>query len=74
MAWIVSIISLSCFVLGEITRNNSQVDKIWSVVPIGYVWFMTYRGGWNDRMILMSILVTIWGSRLTYNFARRGAY
>jgi steroid 5-alpha reductase family enzyme len=28
----------------------------------------------NERMLLMSILVTLWGIRLTYNFARRGAY
>ena len=35
---------------------------------------MTYLGGWNERMIIMSVLVTIWGIRLTYNFSRRGAY
>ena len=23
-----------CFTLGEITGNNSQVDKIWSLLPI----------------------------------------
>jgi steroid 5-alpha reductase family enzyme len=31
-------------------------------------------GDMEPRMVLMSILVTIWGVRLTYNFARRGAY
>lgn len=62
------------FVVGEITGNNSQVDKLWSIVPIIYVWNMTYFGGMQERMVLMSILVTIWGIRLTYNFARRGAY
>jgi steroid 5-alpha reductase family enzyme len=35
---------------------------------------MAYMGQWNDRMVLMSLLVTLWGIRLTYNFARRGAY
>ena len=35
---------------------------------------MTYLADWNERMVLMSILVTIWAIRLTYNFARRGAY
>lgn len=63
-----------CFIVGEITRNNSQVDKLWSVVPIYYVWHMTALGDFHPRMVLMSILVTIWGARLTYNFARRGAY
>ncbi|MBC9813072.1 DUF1295 domain-containing protein [Crocinitomicaceae bacterium CZZ-1] len=63
-----------CFVVGEITNNNSQIDKLWSVIPIVYTWGMTYLGGWNERMILMSILVTIWGARLTFNFARKGGY
>ncbi len=63
-----------CFVVGELTMNNSQVDKLWSIVPIGYTWYMTWLGGMNERMVLMAVLVTIWGIRLTYNFARRGAY
>lgn len=63
-----------CFLIGELSKNNSQVDKLWSIVPIGYVWYMTIEGGMNDRMVLMAILVSIWGSRLTFNFARRGAY
>lgn len=67
-------IALACFVVGELTRNTSQVDKLWSVVPIGYVWYIAYAGGWQQRSILMAILVTVWGARLTYNFSRRGAY
>lgn len=63
-----------CFVVGEISRNNSQVDKIWSIIPIAYVWYIAYRGGLTPKMILMASLVTVWGIRLTYNFARRGAY
>jgi steroid 5-alpha reductase family enzyme len=63
-----------CFIVGELSRNNSQVDKLWSIVPIWYAWHMTVLGGMNERMVLMSVLVTIWGIRLTYNFARRGAY
>jgi steroid 5-alpha reductase family enzyme len=67
------------FIIGELTNNNSQVDKLWSVVPIIYVWNMFYQAYQhthviNERMLLMSILVTLWGIRLTYNFARRGAY
>jgi len=63
-----------CFIVGELTNNNSQVDKLWSLVPIAYVWYMTYLGGMHERMVLMSVLVTIWGARLTFNFARKGAY
>lgn len=70
----VGIVIAYCFLLGEITRNNSQVDKLWSIIPIYYVWQMTYLGDFPDRMVLMSALVTFWGARLTFNFARRGAY
>jgi steroid 5-alpha reductase family enzyme len=73
-AYIVVGVVAYCFVVGEITGNNSQVDKLWSIVPIVYTWNMTYLGGMHERMILMSVLVTVWGIRLTYNFARRGAY
>lgn len=73
-AWILLGVIAYTFIVGQLTGNNSQVDKLWSIVPIIYAWYMTYLGGWNERMILMSVLVTIWGARLTYNFARRGAY
>lgn len=74
MIWLVGGVIAYCFVVGELSRNNSQVDKLWSIVPAIYVWDMTYLAGWNDRMVLMAIVVTIWALRLTYNFARRGAY
>lgn len=67
-------IALLCFTVGELTNNTSQVDKLWSIVPIGYVWYIAYAGGWQERSILMAVLVTVWGARLTYNFSRRGAY
>lgn len=70
----VAMVIAYCFIIGEITRNNSQVDKLWSIIPIYYVWQMTYLSDFPDRMVLMSALVTFWGVRLTYNFARRGAY
>ncbi len=71
----VGIVIAYCFVVGEISRNNSQVDKLWSIVPIYYVWHMTFLAPeLSERMVLMAILVTIWGARLTFNFARRGAY
>lgn len=70
----VSLVVAYCFIVGELSKNNSQVDKLWSVIPIYYVWHMTYLGDFHPRMVLMSILVSIWGLRLTYNFARRGAY
>ena len=66
--------ALLCFVVGELTRNTSQVDKLWSIMPVIYVWYIAAAGGWNERVVLMAVVVTVWGARLTYNFSRRGAY
>ena len=74
LTWLVAGVIAYCFIVGEISKNNSQVDKLWSIVPAVYVWDMTYLADWNARMVLMSVLVSIWALRLTYNFARRGAY
>lgn len=66
--------ALTCFLIGEITKNYSQIDKIWSIIPIVYVWYFTIQSDFDSRMLLMSTLVSIWGFRLTLNFARRGGY
>lgn len=63
-----------CFIVGELTGNNSQVDKLWSLVPIPYVWIIAAYGDYAPRLILMTVLVAIWGLRLTYNFSRHGAF
>ena len=63
-----------CFVLGELTGNVSQVDKIWSITPVVYAWMIAGEGGYAPRAVLMSVLATLWGIRLTYNFSRHGAY
>lgn len=67
-------VATTCFVLSQLTGNNSQVDKIWSIMPIIYAWYIAVAGGMDPRMVLMAVLVTLWGVRLTYNFSRRGAY
>ncbi len=64
----------ACFVLSEITKNCSQFDKLWSILPIGYAWMFAYMSEWNERLVLMAVLASIWGVRLTFNFARRGGY
>lgn len=63
-----------CFIIGEMTGNVSQVDKLWSTIPLIYVWIMAAYGNWDGRLVLMALLVTLWGIRLTYNFNRRGGY
>ena len=68
------VVSLVCFILGEITKNYSQTDKLWSIVPFFYVAYAAYAGNWQPRLVLMTIVVAIWSARLTYNFNRRGGY
>ena len=65
---------LYCFIVGEITRNNSQMDKLWSILPVAYTWIIATKSGFNPRQVIYAILVTFWGIRLTINFARKGAY
>lgn len=66
--------ALWCFVVGELSGNNSQVDKIWSILPFVYCWIIAARGGMHPRLVIMAVLATLWGVRLTFNFARKGAY
>lgn len=67
-------VALYCFVVGEITSNNSQVDKLWSIVPAFYTGYFAYASDWHPRVTLMAALTMVWAIRLTYNFSRRGAY
>jgi len=62
------------FLAGELANNNSQVDKLWSIIPIAYTWIVAGFSGFTARLVVMSILVTLWGVRLTINFAMKGAY
>jgi steroid 5-alpha reductase family enzyme len=66
--------ALYCFVVGELTGNVSQVDKLWSLLPLAYSWTVAYYGDFSPRLILMATVVSLWGLRLTYNFSRHGAY
>lgn len=48
-------------------------------MPPLYSWHFTLhdylnRGAFNPRLLLATLLITIWGIRLTYNFARKGGY
>lgn len=68
------IAALYCFIVGEITGNTSQMDKLWSILPIAYTWIIAGMSGMNIRSVIIAIIVTLWGIRLTMNFARKGAY
>ena len=71
---IMGVVIAYSFIAGEITRNNSQVDKLWSLLPVAYIWVVAGYGDFSPRLMIMGVLVTIWGVRLTVNFAMKGAY
>lgn len=57
------------------------MDKLWSLLPITYAWhFATHdlvsgtAAALDPRLLLLAVLITVWGVRLTYNFARKGGY
>jgi steroid 5-alpha reductase family enzyme len=63
------------WILSLATGEHSWVDRIWSIVPVVYVWVFAGAAGLADaRLNLMAALVTLWGIRLTFNFARKGGY
>ena len=63
-----------CFIVGELAQNFSQMDKLWSILPIAYAWIVAGKGGMKPRLVVYALIVTVWGVRLTINFARKGAY
>jgi steroid 5-alpha reductase family enzyme len=76
---VVCLLICAAFVLGTwlasvLTREYSWVDRIWSVAPVIYVWIFAAAGSFDARLVLMASLVTLWGIRLTANFARKGGY
>lgn len=71
--WIAAAVTAACWLASLATREYSWVDRIWSIVPVVYLWVFAAHAH-DQRVTLMAILVTAWGVRLTFNFARRGGY
>lgn len=63
-------VSVLTFIVSTLSKNYSQTDKLWSIVPFIYAWIAVC----DARTLLMAVLATVWGIRLTWNFHRRGGY
>jgi len=61
---------LLTFGVSTVTKNYSQVDKLWSIVPAVYAWLAVC----DLRTFIMALLATVWAIRLTWNFHRRGGF
>ena len=67
-----------CWITSLLTNETSWIDRLWSIVPVVYVWIFAgaalLAGLDATRLLVMAVLVTAWGVRLTFNFARKGGY
>jgi len=67
-------LALVCFAFGLATGDYSWVDRSWSIAPVAFAWMIAASGGFGLAPCLSAAAVTLWGVRLTANFARRGGY
>lgn len=69
-----------CFILTKVTKEMSWVDRIWSILPILYQAHFLYHqsqcSGITISLRQWAIFgfTLTWGSRLTYNFFRKGGF
>jgi steroid 5-alpha reductase family enzyme len=65
--------ALIAFIVSLIYGNHGHIDRTWSVVPAIYAWI--FASAYLDvRTATISILITLWAIRLSFNFYRRGGY
>lgn len=71
-------LSVFTLILSEITRNFSQVDRLWSILPAVYVCHYAYWSRINDmqcdRADTAAVIAVAWSLRLTFNYWRKGGY
>ena len=71
---ITAITACLSFLFSLITGDYSWTDRLWSTMPVVFAWIYALYGGLTLPLLVASILVTLWGGRLTFNFGRRGGY
>lgn len=72
------VMTVIVLVVSEINRNYSQVDRLWSLLPVIYnvhydVW-AHMNGLPTAKLDHIMALSVIWGARLTFNYWRKGGY
>jgi len=69
------LIAAASWILSIITKEYSWIDRTWSTAPVVYVSYMAWHENFsNTRLNVMAFLITLWGIRLSYNFARKGGF
>ena len=58
-----------------VTRESSWIDRLWSLCPPLFCLIVAFATDFQwARVNVMTLLVVLWGARLTFNFARKGGY
>ncbi|KAF1996543.1 DUF1295-domain-containing protein [Amniculicola lignicola CBS 123094] len=72
------VIAAAVLVVSEINRNYSQVDRLWSIVPVifncHYTLWAHLSGLPTQRLDHLMAVTILWGVRLTFNYWRKGGY
>lgn len=67
-----------CVAAWAVTAKSGSamwLDRLWSIMPPIYAWvFVAGSGFIDERLILLAVLATAWGVRLTFSYARKGGY
>jgi len=73
--YVCAALCLVVWLASVLAGDHSMVDRIWSIIPIVYAWVFAAGANFSDlRLNFMAALVSLWGARLTFNFARKGGY
>lgn len=66
------------FIVSEINKNYSQVDRVWSILPTvfnaHYAIWARLNGLPTQRVDNVLAFGVVWSLRLTYNYWRKGGY
>ena len=76
---VVGAITVAAFIWAVSLRTDTHsdasiVDRLWSIQPWVYCWYVCFMFPSSARVMLMTALATAWGVRLTHNFAIKGGY
>jgi len=66
------------FIVAEVNKNYSQVDRLWSLLPViynsHYALWAHLAGLPTQRLDHVMAVTILWGARLTFNYWRKGGY